>query len=106
MVREAAMEACKNETKKGFFSRGVKYISKAIGLGKEIDALIESKCPDRVEDEISKFGAELEKLKTLTERMLESGNNFDETIMEAIEILAGEIDQINSMTERAKDVSK
>merc|ERR1711879_973078 len=46
------------------------------------------------------------KNETNTERILESGQYFDETILEAIEILAGEIDQINLMTERAKDVSK
>ena len=38
--------------------------------------------------------------------MLESGQYFDETIMEAIEILAGKIEQINSMNERVKDFSK
>lgn len=105
MVEQAAMEECKNKTEKGFFGF-LKTLGKEIGVGKELDALIGRNCPGRVEEEISKFGAELEKLKTIAERMLKSGDNFDETIMEAIEILTGEINQISSMTERAKDVSK
>jgi len=103
-VQQAAMEECKNETDKGFF--GILKNKDEEILGLDLDDLLESNCPGRVENEISKFEAELQNLKTITERMLESGKYFDETIMEAIEILAGEIDQINSMTERAKDVSK
>jgi len=101
--RAMVNQACKNETNTGFLGF-LKKIDTAIGF--ELDPFIEFDCPDRVKNEISKFGAELKKVKTITERILESGNNFDETIMEAMEILTGEIDQINSMTERAKDVSK
>merc|ERR1712183_894246 len=99
MVEEVAMEECKNKTEKGFFG----FLKT---LDKELEALGESNCPGSVVEEISKFGAKLENLKTIAERMLENGDYFDETIREAIEILTGEINQISSMTERAKDVSK
>merc|ERR1712158_128611 len=105
MVVQAATEACKIETEKGFLGI-LKNIDKEIGIDTGLDDLIESNCPAYVEDEISKFEAELENLKTIAERMLESGNNFDETMKEAIEIRTGEIEQINSMTEIARDVSK
>jgi len=107
-VTKAVTEACNNQTDKRFFGF-VKVLDKEIskiGIDTGLDDLIERNCPARVEDEISKFEAELENLKTISERMLESGDNFDETIKEAIEILTGKIEQINSMTERAKDVSK
>jgi len=102
-VTKAVTEACKNQTDKRVFGF-LKKVDKEIGLG--LDNLIERNCPARVEDEISKFEAELKNLKTIAERMLESGDNFDETMKEAIEILTGEIDQISSRTEIARDVSK
>ena len=59
-----------------------------------------------VEAEIAKYGATLEKLKTITDRMLESGFNFDQTINEAIDILIEEIDLINKWANRAEVVNK
>jgi len=108
MVAQTATEACKSKTEKGFFGflKDIDKEIRKIGIDAGIDDAIEKNCPDHVEDEISKFGAELENLQTITERMLERGDNFVETIKEAIESLTGEIEQINSMTEDAKDVSK
>merc|ERR1711879_995930 len=96
-VSKETMEACKNKTENGFWG-----FLKDIG----IDNAIERDCPAIAEAKISEFEAELENLKTITERMLESGDNFDKTIKEAIEILAGEIEQISRRTERVEDVSK
>jgi len=107
-VTKEAMEACKNKTENGFlgFLKDInKEISK-VGIDIGIDNAIERDCPAIAEAKISEFEAELENQKTITERMLKSGDNFDETIKEAIEILAGEIEQISRRTERVEDVSK
>merc|ERR1712066_806297 len=49
---------------------------------------------------------EYENLKTITERMLESGNNFDQAIKVAIRILTKEIELITVWNKSAKVVSK
>jgi len=48
---------------------------------------------------------ELEKLKTITEKMLESGENFDNAINGAIYILSEEIELLGIWTQSAKTVS-
>jgi len=108
-VTKEAMEACKNKTENGFlgFLKDInKKIVSKVGVDIGIDNAIERDCPAIAEAKTSEFEAELENLKTITERMLESGDNFDKTIKEAIEILAGEIEQISRRTERVEDVSK
>jgi len=108
-VTKEVMEACKNKTENGFlgFLKDInKEIVSNVGVDIGIDNAIERDCPANAEDKISEFEAELENQKTITERMLESGDNFDETIKEAIKILAGEIKQISRRTERVEDVSK
>merc|ERR1712018_686086 len=54
---------------------------------------------------IAKYAAKLETWKSITERMLESGANFDTTLTEAINILTDEIDLINNWTNSAEVVS-
>jgi len=48
---------------------------------------------------------ELEKLKLITEKMLESGENFDNAINGAIYILSEEIELLGIWTQSAKTVS-
>jgi len=55
---------------------------------------------------IQKYRAEFEKMKVITERMLESGRNFDKAINVAIGILTKEIDLITIWNKSAKTVSK
>jgi len=54
---------------------------------------------------IAKYAAKLETWKSITERMLESGANFDTTLTEAISILTDEIDLINNWTNSAEVVN-
>jgi len=54
---------------------------------------------------IAKYAAKLETWKSITERMLESGANFDTTLTEAINILTDEIDLINNWTNSAEVVN-
>jgi len=91
-VTEAVTKACNNQTENSFFE--------------QLDQDIDRNCTAHVEAEIVDFEAELKNLKEITEKMLESGKYFDETIQEAIEILTREIKQISSRTEIAKDVGK
>jgi len=55
---------------------------------------------------IKEYGEEINKLKNITDRMLESGNNFDNTIKTAIDVLTDEIDLISVWTKSAKVVRK
>merc|ERR1712186_244785 len=48
---------------------------------------------------------EIMKLKTISDRMLETGNNFDQAINVAIDVLEDEIDIIGKWTQSAKAVS-
>ena len=59
-----------------------------------------------IETEIAKYSAKLEKLKSITDRMLESGGKFDKTITEAIVILTDEIELINNWTNSAEIVNR
>merc|ERR1712125_7430 len=63
-------------------------------------------CLDSVNEKVSDFGAELEKLKGITEGTLEKTKHFDENIMKAIDILTGETDHFETWTEEVKDVSQ
>jgi len=59
-----------------------------------------------LETEIAKYSAKLETLKLITDRMLESGGKFDQTITEAITILTDEIELINKWTNSAEVVNR
>merc|ERR1711978_603219 len=63
-------------------------------------------CLDSVNEKVSDFGAELEKLKGITEGTLEKTKHFDEDIMKAIDILTGEIYHFDIWTEDVMDVSQ
>ena len=78
----------------------------ALGICSAVNAAISGATAAGVEAEIAKYGATLEKLKAITDRMLESGFNFDQTINEAIDILIEEIDLINKWANRAEVVNK
>jgi len=90
-------EVCKQEIERFFHS---------VELGQNLGLGWTGNCSASFEDEIYVFEEKLENMKTILERMLESGENFDETIQEAMEILTGEIKQIRSRIETADDVSK
>jgi len=78
----------------------------ALGICSAVNAAISGSTAAGIEAEIAKYGATLRKLKTITDRMLESGNNFDQSIQQAIDILTGEIDLINDWANSAEVVSK
>merc|ERR1711988_949308 len=59
-----------------------------------------------IDDEIEKSTAELEKLKMITDRILESGERFDTTIKDAISILTDDIDLIKNWTSSAEVVNR
>merc|ERR1712203_860486 len=64
----------------------------ALGICSAVNAAISGATAAGIEAEIAKYGATLEKLKTITGRMLESGYDFDKNINAAIEFLTEEID--------------
>merc|ERR1711992_350272 len=66
----------------------------------------EQLCLDRVPEKVSAFEAELKKLKGITEGTLEKTKHFEESIMNAIGILTGEIDHFDFWTEKVKDISQ
>merc|ERR1711937_475546 len=66
----------------------------------------EQECLDRVPEKVSAFQAELEKLQGITGGTLEKTKHFDENIMKAIDILTGEIDRFDILTEKVKDISQ
>merc|ERR1712232_1512217 len=78
----------------------------ALGICSAVNAAISGSTAAGIEAEIAKYGATLEKLKTITGRMLESGYDFDKNINAAIEILTEEIDLINDWANSAEVVSK
>jgi len=78
----------------------------ALGICSAVNAAISGTTAAGIEAEIVKYGATLNKLKKITDRMLESGNNFDQSIKQAIDILTGEIDLINNWANSAEVVSK
>jgi len=52
-----------------------------------------------LETALADYESELRELKSITDRMLESGNNFDRTVKEAIGILTDEIEPISEWTQ-------
>merc|ERR1719336_2590637 len=67
---------------------------------------IEARVKAQTEAAIERYNAKLEKLEELTDSMLESGNNFEETIDNAMNILNEKIEKIATSTESANLVSK
>merc|ERR1712062_313657 len=59
-----------------------------------------------IEFAIQRYNTKLEKLKEFTDSMLESGNNFEETIDKAMRILTEKISEITTSTESANLVSE
>merc|ERR1712004_376609 len=78
----------------------------ALGICSAVNAIISASTAAGIEAEIAKYGATLEKLKTITGKMLESGYDFDKNINAAIEILTEEIDLINNWANSAEVVNK
>jgi len=78
----------------------------ALGICSAVSGTISIITTVGIEAEIVKYGATLYKLKMITDRMLESGNNFDQSIKQAITVLTEEIDLINNWANSAEVVSK
>jgi len=81
----------------------------ALGICSAINAVAIAVVTPVVENEIAKkvenYRAEFENMKEITDKMLESGNGFDQAIKVAIAILTDEIDLIGVWNQRAKVVS-
>jgi len=56
----------------------------------------------RFDDVVEKYTAEIRKLKRISDRMLKSGNNFDQALNVAIDVLENEIDIIGKWTQSAE----
>merc|ERR1712079_481329 len=67
---------------------------------------IEARVKAQTEAAIERYNAKLEKLKELTDSMLESGDSFEETINNAMNILNKKIEKITTSTESANLVSE
>jgi len=78
----------------------------ALGICSAVQIIVSASTAAGIEAEIAKYGATLEKLKTITGKMLESGYDFDKNINAAIEILTEEIDLINNWANSAEVVNK
>jgi len=78
----------------------------ALGICSGINAAISGIAAVATEAQIAEYAAQLEKLKVITDRMLESGKQFDTTINQAISILTDEIDLINNWTNSAEVVNR
>jgi len=111
VVRDAVREE-KNITEKAKKLRA-EIVAKWVGtaqmdaaIDRQIKAQIESKVEADIEAAIERYNAKLEKLKEITESMLESGNNFEETIDNAMNILTEKIEKITLSTESANLVSE
>merc|ERR1711953_28742 len=113
IVNEVETEVCQNRSKdtkdrlnqlikdgKNFFEQNLKKID-ILGV-----INTEPLCLDSVDEKVSDFGAELEKLKGITEGTLEKTKHFDEDIMKAIDILTEETDHFETWTEEVKDFSQ
>merc|ERR1712241_624514 len=68
--------------------------------------LIEGKIKNDIKFAIKRYNAKLEKLKEVTANMLESGESFEETIDNAMNILQMKISEISMSTESANVVSE
>jgi len=81
----------------------------ALGICSAINAVAIAVVTPVLENEIAKkvenYRAEFENMKEITDKMLESGNGFDQAIKVAIAILNDEIDLIGVWNQRAKVVS-
>merc|ERR1712024_58958 len=113
VVTEVETEVCQNRSKdtddrfKQFFKNAenaVKEVIKKVDVLKVINT--GPLCLDSVEEKVSDFEAELEKLKGITDGTLEKTKHFDEDIMKAIDSLTGEIYHFEIWTEEVKDVSQ
>merc|ERR1712020_19588 len=78
----------------------------ALGICSAISIAASASAAAGIEVEITKYRTEMEKLVTITGRMLESGKSVDQEIMEAIDILTEEIDLIDNWANSAEVVSK
>merc|ERR1712241_454478 len=111
IVKEGETEVCQNRSKdtdnrfKQWYKNAEIAVKEAI---KKVDVLkvinTEPLCLDSVNEKVSDFGAELGKLKGITEGTLEKTKHFAENIMKAIDILTGETDHFETWTEDVKDV--
>merc|ERR1712062_687870 len=68
--------------------------------------ILDDKVKKDIEFAIKRYNAKLEKLKEFTDSMLESGDNFEETIDNAMGILKEKIAKIAMNTESANLVSE
>merc|ERR1712062_221417 len=113
IVKEVETEVCQNRSKdtkdrlnqlikdgKHFFEQNLKKID-ILGV-----INTEPLCLDSVDEKVSDFEAELEKLKVITEGTLEKTKHFVENIMKAIDSLTGEIYHFDIWTEDVMDVSQ
>merc|ERR1712241_1217182 len=113
IVNEVETEVCQNRSKdtkdrfnqlikdgKNFFEQNLKKID-ILGV-----INTEPLCLDSVGEKVSDFGAELEKLKGITEGTLEKTKHFDKDIMKAVDILTEETDHFETWTEEVKDFSQ
>merc|ERR1712024_284281 len=113
IVTEVETEVCQNRSKntehrlQQFFKNAenaVKEVIKKVDVLKVINT--GPLCLDSVEEKVSDFEAELEKLKGITEGTLEKTKHFDEDIKKAIDSLTGEIYHFDIWTEDVMDVSQ
>jgi len=77
----------------------------ALGICSAINAASIGTAIAITEVKIAEYSATLEKMKKITDRMLQSGKDFDKSIKEAITNLTHEIDLIGQWSEAAENVS-
>merc|ERR1712241_216154 len=77
-----------------------------LGICSAVNVVVSASTAAGIENEIAKYSTKLETLKKITDRMLESGGKFDQTITEAIVILTDEIELINKWTNSAEVVNR
>merc|ERR1712141_824074 len=106
-------EVCQNRSKnaKDRLKEFITDPKKAFkGAFKQVDLFgiinTEPLCLDSVDEKVSDFEAELEKLKGITEGTLEKTKHFVEDIKKAIDSLTGEIYHFDIWTEDVMDVSQ
>merc|ERR1711874_118117 len=78
----------------------------SFGICSAINAVFSIGATVAIEVAISNYSDMLKKLKSITDKMLESGNNFDNTIKEAVGILTHEIELMVQWTSSAKVVER
>merc|ERR1712073_211931 len=112
-VKEVETEVCQNRSKdtKDRLIQWYKETKNAVKEAfKPVDILgvinTEPLCLDSVDEKVSDFGAELGKLKGITEGTLEKTKHFVEDIMKAIDSLTGEIYHFDIWTGDVMDVSQ